>query len=224
MTQGDSLQTETGLGSSGFVPIVCASFSGGCPGYTTGGGSISYPPGVNVDSQALGGTDCGQAYSNYTGGTDLNPPGIPAMSFYNGKRKSNLMTIQCGVNDYIHGNTAATAYTGITNLVAAAKAKGYKVIVATLTDSCHISQGGGEASFRGALNSLITGGALANGYTVADYAANGNIGCDGCSLNATYFQTPEGGCTTGGVHLTAAGVAIQASIMEAAMSSIGFPN
>lgn len=176
-----------------------------------------------MDSQALGGTGCVEAYTNWLANTDLNPPGIAAFTFYNSDRKSNLMTIQCGVNDYIHGNTAATSYTALTNLVAAAKAKGYTVIVATLTDSCHISQGGGEASFRGALNTSITGGAVANGYTVADYAADPFIGCDGCSLSSTYFQTPEGGCTTGGVHLTAAGVAKQATIMEAAMAGISFP-
>ncbi len=217
------MQTETGLGASGFVPVVCASFSGGCPGYSAGGGSRPYPPGVNEDSQAVGGTDCGQAYTNYLTGTDLNAPGMAASIFYNAKRKINLMTIQCGVNDYVHGNTAAQAYTGISNLVAAAKAKGFTVIVATLTDSCHISQGGAEATFRGALNTSIRNGAAGGGYTVADYAADSNIGADGASLSSTYFQTPEGGCTTGGVHLTASGVAIQAGIMEAAMASAGFP-
>lgn len=224
MTQGDSLQTENLLGTNGFVPVICAHF--GCNGaYYTFAGSNQ----ITESSQALGGTDCGQAYTGYLSNVDLNPPvgswpNQAAISFYNGKRKSNLMTIQCGVNDYVHGNNATAAYTGITNLVAAAKAQGYKVIVATTMDSCHIYLGGGETTFRAALNSSITGGAVANGYTVADYASDPNIGCDGCSQNSTYFQVPENGCVTGGVHPTAAGAAIQASIMEAAMVSIGFPN
>lgn len=224
VTQGDSLQTETGLGTSGFIPTVCQHY--GC-----NGASYVFPgqTPITADAQAVGGTSCPQAYTSFTGGADLNPPSSgywpsqAALSFYNPRRKANLLTIECGVNDYVQGNTAAQAYTGITNLVSAAKAAGYEVIVATLTDSCHIYLGGAETTFRAALNTSIKNGAASNGYTVADYAANANIGVDGASQNTTYFQTPEAGCATGGVHLTAAGVAIQATIMEAAMGAISFP-
>lgn len=228
VTFGDSEQTENGLGSSGFAPTVCAHFA--CNGaYYSFAGS----PAFTEDSQALGGTDCIQANTNYAGNTDLNPPtgaaglvplGPQAASlFYNPRRRLNLITLECGVNDYVHGNTAAQAFTGITNFVTAAKATGYTVFVATLTDSCHIDLGGGETTFRAALNTSIRNGAAGQGYTVVDYAANANIGCDGCSLSTTYFQTPEAGCSSGGVHLTAAGVAIQAGIMESAMAAAGIP-
>ncbi len=205
------------------MPTVCASFTGGCPGYATGGGSVSYPPGVNVDPQAVGGTTCQTTFSNYSGNTDLNPPGMSAIRFYNSFRKANLMTIQCGVNGYVAGRTAAQEYTSILSLVSAAKAQGYTVIVATMTDSCHIYLGGAEVTYAQALNDAINGGAVANGYTVADYAADANIGVAGASQSGTYFQTPEAGCATGGVHLKASGVAIQATIMEAAMAGVSFP-
>lgn len=170
---------------------------------------------VDLDRQAVGGTDCEQAYQGYIGGTDLNPPAIPAIKFYDARRHINLITLQCGVNGFIHGRTATQEFTSITNFVTAAKATGFTVIVATLTDSSFISNGGGETTYRAALNTAITGGAVGQGYTVADYAANAFIGCDGCYSNTTYF--------TDGVHLTTAGIAIQATIMEAAMAAISFP-
>lgn len=127
------------------------------------------------------------------------------------------------MNDYVQGNTAAQAFTGITNFVTAAKATGYTVFVATVTDSCLISAGGAETTFRAALNTSIRNGAAGQGYTVVDYAANANIGADGASFNLTYFQ-PDISCgNTGGIHLTATGVAIQAGIMESAMIAAGVP-
>jgi hypothetical protein len=133
--------------------------------------------------------------------------------------------LQCGVNGYVHGHTAAQEFTGITNFVTNAKATGYTVFVATVQDSCHIFDGGAEASFRAALNTSIRNGAAGQGYTVVDYAANANLGADGASTNLTYFQV-EPTCGNGsneGIHFTAAGVAIQASIMEAAMTAAGLP-
>ena len=223
MTQGDSLQTETGLGTSGFVPTVCAHF--GC-----NGASYNYPgsPPFTQDSQAVGGTDCQQAATSFSSGLDLNPPpgSFPsqaALSFYNPRRRANIVTLECGVNDWIHGNTAAQAFTGITNFVTAAKAAGFVVFVATLTDSCHINLGGGETTFRAVLNTSIRNGAAGQGYTVIDYAANATIGADGASLNATNFQTPEPGCASGGVHLMPVAVAVQAGIWETAVAGAGYP-
>jgi hypothetical protein len=219
VTSGDSLQT--GL----FPTDVCINF--GCNGfYDQQPGS---PP-FTLDRQAVGGTDCEQAAAGFSGGTDLNPPsgigGFPsqaALNFYNPRRRVNLITLECGVNDWIHGNTAAQAFTGVTNFVTAAKAAGFTVFVSTLTDSCHIFEGGGETTFRAALNTSIRNGAAGQGYTVVDYAANANIGADGANQNSTYFIIPDGGCTSGGVHLQPAGVAIQAGIMEATMTAAGLP-
>jgi len=214
ITQGDSLQTGNGL-SPDFVETVTASLSG---------------PIVNV-RQAVGGTTCPQAYSNFVAGTDLNPSGLSAkdaIRLYRGA-KSVLISLQCGVNDWIQGNSAATAYTGITDWVTAVKAHcttygtNCLVLVATVTDSCNIYLGGAETTFRAALNSSITGGAVANGYTVVDYASATHLGADGDSQNSTYFQTPQVGCATGGVHYTSTGMAIQATTMEAAMASVSFP-
>jgi len=209
---------------------VCANFACNGAYYAFAGN-----PAFTEDSQALGGTTCVQANTNYAGNTDLNPPTggaglVPmgpqaAIAFYNPRRRVNLITLECGVNDYVAGNTAAQAFTGITNFVTAAKATGYTVFVATLTDSCHIFDGGAETTFRAALNTSIRNGAAGQGYTVVDYAANANIGADGASTNLTYFQI-EPTCGNGsneGVHLTAAGAAIQAGIMEAAMTAAGVP-
>lgn len=201
------------------MPVVCAHF--GC------NGAYSYPgtPAITADAQAVGGTDCAQAYTGYTSGVDLNPPGFAAKTFRDSRRKYDLLTIQCGVNGFVHGRTAAQEYASIVSLVQAAQADGFTVFVATITDSCLIYQSAGaEATFRDALNTAIRNGAAMYGYTVVDYAADPDIGSAGSSLNATYYQLDVGACSPiGGVHLTATGVAIQASLMEAAMTGIGFP-
>ena len=232
LTYGDSLQADNG--SFGIPSTVCAYF--GCNGalFNYSGTNPNPAPhnAITVDGQASGGSDCVSMYGRYSSNTDSSNfgLGIPGwanqgpLSFYNGHRYVNLVTVQCGANDYVHGNTAAQAYTGITNLVAAAKATGYTVIVATMVDSCHVAQQpGAEDSFRSPLNASIRNGAVANGYAVVDYAANANIGADGAALGPTYFQTPEPGCATGGVHPNAAGIAIEATLMEAAMAAISFP-
>jgi hypothetical protein len=222
VTFGDSLQTSNGLGSSAFVPTVCAHFA------CNGDYSFAGTPAFTIDGQALGGTTCVQAAGNYNSNTDLNPGAthnygpVAAISFYNPRRRAQVITLECGVNDYVAANTAAQAFTGITNFVTAAKATGYTVFVATLTDSCHIFDGGAETTFRAALNTSIRNGAAGQGYTVVDYAANANIGADGASSNFTYFQQ-DVSCASGGIHLTATGAAIQAGIMETAMTAAGLP-
>lgn len=62
-------------------------------------------------------------------------------------------------------------------------------------------------------NANIVAGAGANGYSVADRAANANIGCALCYLNAVYFYTD-------GVHLNDTGYAVMAPIDGGAISPL----
>lgn len=155
---------------------------------------------ANVINSAVSGTTCTQQASSYTAHVG---------SKFNGA-KSNAASILCGAADYLFGGTTANAYTQILSWVVSAKATGFNpVLVATM-----ISHNGvGGDTFKSTLNALITGGAVANGYTVVDFGANATMGCDGCFANATYFQD--------GIHPTAAGDTILSGILKATLQTFG---
>lgn len=115
----------------------------------------------------------------------------------------------CGAND-AGVETASTAYnSGILSFVSQAKASGYQVIVLTMTDA-----GEPRETFHNQLNPLITGGAAANGYIVADMTSDPFVSCNGCFTNGTYFQSD-------GVHLTPTGLAVVATYLETALATAG---
>lgn len=156
---------------------------------------------------AYGGTGCLDADANYAA------RGAP---FYNVNRPINVFALGCGVNDWTAGHSEASTYAALLSVVAKAKATGYLVTVATVTDSQHINQdsGGAGETWRAALNTDIRNGAVANGYTVWDVGGDANLGCNGCYANATYF--------TDGIHFTAAGQVIQTGYLKTALQSLGF--
>ncbi len=134
-----------------------------------------------------------------------------AAPHYSSLRQRNVLSINCGNNDYAQGTTDPTViYSRILSYVSAAQGTGFSVVVVTVLSTSAIPN-----STRVTLNGLITGGAVANGYTVADAGADAIMGCDGCYANTTYFQA-------GGVHPTVVGHAIVATYVESALSALGF--
>ncbi len=151
---------------------------------------------------AQSGTTCTQMAGSYAAHVG---------SKYNGAKVGNAASILCGANDYLFGGTAAAAYTQILAWVASAQATGFSpVLVATMISH----SGAGGDTFKNTLNASITGGAVANGYTVVDFGADPTMGCDGCFSNTTYFQS-------GGIHPTAAGDAILSGILQAVLKTAG---
>lgn len=110
---------------------------------------------------------------------------------------TNVLSIDCGINDLQEGASPATAYSSLLTYVAARKAAGWnQIIVSTLTDCTCAASRANIVSF----NSSVRSGAGANGYIVTDPGGDAIMGCAGCSLNTTYFQA--------GIHPTAAGHSI----------------
>lgn len=120
-----------------------------------------------------------------------------------------VCTLMIGTNDPNIGNTTAMAYANILSWVSTVKAAGCTVIVST-----NISEMGRD-TFLQTLGALIRGGAVANGYSVADVQSDPNMGCVGCWMNAMYFRAD-------GVHPTQLGYQTIAPYFTAAMKAAGF--
>lgn len=195
-TTGDSLEL------SGFVLGVLASYAGS-PSVLTDPWYFSTF--VTTYKAAAGATDCVDTLGQFT--TYV----LPTKST---NYKHNVVSIGCGHNDFLHGTSAASSYSSILATVVAAKAAGFTVIVGTVMDAIDLNSGAG-ATYRSALNASITGGAVANGYSVADVSADANLGCNNCYLDGTYFL-PDG------VHLTTTGWAKKATYTAPILTALGF--
>jgi lysophospholipase L1-like esterase len=125
---------------------------------------------------------------------------------------ANNLVVLGGTNDATAGADAATIYSRIVSYSAARIAAGFRVIVCTelpASDTAHNNVTWNTT--RATLNTSIRNGAAANGYTVADLAADANIGADGASDNVTYYQTDK-------LHLTTAGYGVMAGIVAGALA------
>jgi hypothetical protein len=158
---------------------------------------------IQVLKRAVGGTNCAAALSAYA---SLVAP------FWRAEATS-VASLGCGTNDYTNGRTTVATYADILSFVAAAKATGFTVIVNTLPSAQRFADSTGN-TWRVDLNGRIAGGAVANGYLVADEASDPNIGCQTCYLDATYF--------TDGTHMTTAGWAIKGNYTYLLLQSLGF--
>jgi hypothetical protein len=168
---------------------------------------------VNYIDVAVGGYTCTQRAN--LAAQDVDP-------HYAAPNYFNIVTFQCGINDYKQGTTnATTVYGRITSYVASRKAVGWKVFILTVEDDqspslgCPCNGASAWETFRASLNSQITGGAVANGYSVIDIASDATMGCVGCASNLTYFNSDL-------EHPTVAGYAIFATYLQAALTGIGF--
>lgn len=133
----------------------------------------------------------------------------------------NAASLLCGANDWTNGTTDASSYSSILTWVSAVKAAGFQAIVLTgpsrsLSPLGTVNSNGVTGDqYMQALAARITGGAVANGYTVADVNSDVTIGCTGCYSNLTYFQSD-------GLHPTQAGYNIIGSYLKTALQSLGF--
>lgn len=183
-------------------------------GLVDGGDSLQYaPPPLALATLALtdhlysaiGGTTCAVKAGEYS---SYYAP------LYSSRRVRNVAALGCGVNDFVSLGqpTPATTYQKMLDWVVLAQATGYSVILYTVQSNINVDPF--DPTWRPTLNALITGGAAGHGYTVVDWGANANLGCNGCGANATYFVD--------GVHFTDAGNVIAASLLKTALQGLGF--
>lgn len=121
---------------------------------------------------------------------------------------NNYLVIFAGTNDiFLNSTSGAAAWTLLEAYINARIAAGWPadhICVGTMLPR----QNQHEAD-RTALNTAIRSNAAGMGYVVADFAANTTIGDAGDENNATYYADT--------IHPTAAGHAIMASIIIAAL-------
>src|ERR1043166_8434793 len=109
---------------------------------------------------ALGGNTCQQRINAAPQYADIH---------YSSERPFNVLTFNCGINDFKQGVTDENVtYALILQYVAARKAVGWTVIVLTVEDDAVPSPNATFETYRHNLNTLIRNGAVANGYTVLD--------------------------------------------------------
>lgn len=128
----------------------------------------------------------------------------------NHQRSNPTISIECGINDFANGFTEAQALSHLLTYVSNRKAAGWKnVIVVTMTDNVLVSE-----TNRSNYNSDLISNAGSSGYTVADAGSDANVGCNGCDMNSTYFQSDH-------IHPTATGHAAMAPYLETALTTAG---
>jgi lysophospholipase L1-like esterase len=175
------------------------------------------PPATNNDPYYYNSPLSIQTYKAAVGGTgsaDLASRIAAITAWYRPEAGArNVVSIGVGTNDYTQGRSEADTYTNVVAHVAALKAVGFTVIVSTVPSAARFDTTQGD-TWRTNYNALVTGGAVTYGYSVADEAANGTIGCRACYADATYFSD--------GTHFTSAGDAIKGSITAAILMSMGF--
>ena len=116
----------------------------------------------------------------------------------------DIVVLFAGTNDANFGTSAATVYANLTSIIGDLQAEGFEVFVCTLIDRNDL--GGGFDTFRASLNTMITtntGGADG----VIDLWSDARLQN---SADTTYFQSDT-------VHPTAAGLAVIAGLVEAAL-------
>lgn len=122
-----------------------------------------------------------------------------------------IYIIWAGTNDLKLGGTAATTWTGIQALAARARTCGFKVVQLTILPR---SDAGTPGSFEADRQTVNTN--IRNNSTlfdaIADVGADPTIGDAGDETNATYYQDL--------VHLTTAGNAIVAGLVQTALSGL----
>lgn len=157
----------------------------------------------NYTNTGVGGRKCQDVIDNAATEVDTHYQAIAPL---------NIASLECGVNDYGVGagqtTDPAVTYAKMLTWVSARKAVGWQVIVFTMESNSAVLE-----SFRTTLNSSITGGAVANGYTVADVGSDSIMGCNGCYSNTTYFLD--------GIHPTVAGNLIYSGYLATALSALG---
>jgi lysophospholipase L1-like esterase len=125
----------------------------------------------------------------------------------------NVAIVWAGTNDIALGASPADTYSYLAAACRRLRGQGWRVIVCTM-----ISRTGNDTG-KNTFNGYIRGGWVAFADTIADLAADANIGADGAYASSTYFQAD-------GTHLKDAGLTIVAGIVQAALTTLaqGIPN
>jgi len=140
------------------------------------------------------------AYDAFGGGVDAYR--APQANF-------NVDVIFLGTNDIcVAGTSAANTHTLLSNYATRQRSNGWKVVVVTMISRLSCATG------KNILNPLIRANWRSYADAIADVAAAPFLGCDGCYLNSTYFQSD-------GIHPTQAGQALLAPVIQAAINTIG---
>lgn len=114
-----------------------------------------------------------------------------------------------GINNFVFGDSAATAVSRLEAYCDARRAAGWKVVVCTLTPD---TQDAGGNTFRNAVNALIyawSPGAHAD--AIADFAADPTMGPDAAANDTTLYSD--------GIHPTLYGHSILANVAAKAIAT-----
>jgi hypothetical protein len=131
---------------------------------------------------------------------------------YDGGLIHNVVACWEGTNEIYYSDDGAVAATKIADYCAARQAAGFKVIVLTVLPRSNAGTPGDFETQRGICNAAIRADWATYADALADVAADSRIGDAGDETNATYYGDL--------VHLTKAGYAIIADIVETALLTI----
>lgn len=134
--------------------------------------------------------------------------GVATAALFNAGLAKNLLVAHWGANDILGGVSAATLTTRLATYVTATRAAGFDVFIGTVLPST--AYDGTMETVRTTYNDNVRSGAVAGGYTVADYA---NIPEMMNPANPTYYAD--------GIHPTSPGYAtmsqLEAPLLNAAL-------
>ncbi len=121
----------------------------------------------------------------------------------------NVMVIWGGTNDCTAGATPAQALQSYAGAARTARAAGWKVVIASMTDR----PGSCGTTFKDAFNTLLRAQWPQFADAFADLGADSHIGVDGTNTNTTYFSTDN-------LHLTSTGYQTAAGIFSTAINGL----
>jgi lysophospholipase L1-like esterase len=136
-------------------------------------------------------------------------PGGLTLSYYT----HTIVSILGGTNDIVGGRSAATIYTDLTTWVSNCKALGYKTIVCTVLPRSDVT--GTLETVRTTLNSSIVANTAGADF-ICDFAAHPVMGANATTSNTSYYSD--------GIHPTAYGTSLLASLYAYAVNSISPPS
>jgi lysophospholipase L1-like esterase len=133
---------------------------------------------------------------------------------FDSRKGNNVLVVWCGLNSLFKGEagdfTAATSYGLYVTYCQARQAQGFKVVACTITPTTGASVPAGYETQRLLFNTSVRTNYKTFAGALADIGADSHLQD---STNTTYFDADL-------IHLTAAGYAIVAAIVQPAVASI----
>ena len=131
---------------------------------------------------------------------------------YSGHRAKEVLAAFGGTNDLYFGSSLASLQTNYQAYCTSRRAAGFKVVAATILPRSNSGTPGTFEANRLAFNTWLRANYTTFADALADFAANGTMGCTGCETNATFYLDL--------VHPTDAGNDILAPIVRDAVNAI----